>query len=385
MKPRRLKVLVASDSWKDCLAAPAVCAAMAEGAARAAGIDLIVIALSDGGQGWTETLIAATSGRRSLVDVTGPRGERVEASFGLLGYGETAAIEMAAASGLELVPPAERNPWNTTTRGAGELLLAAKNAGANKIVLGIGGSATNDGGAGMAQALGYRLLDEEGEPIPPGGGGLEKLNRIEPGDGPLALEGIEIEVACDVTNPLCGENGASAVFGPQKGADKPMIGRLDAALARLAKIVERDLGRKVADIPGAGAAGGLGAGLLAFTSANLRRGIELAIQETGLQECLAGADLCLTGEGTLDASSAYGKTVAGVAAACAETGVSCVAICGSVRPEAKSLLDKGLTAYFSVAPGPATLWESTAHAAEWIADRAEQVVRTFAAAASRRR
>ncbi len=298
--------------------------------------------MADGGEGTVQALIDATGGALRTAQVTGPLGLPVEAFYGLLGGGETAVIEMAAASGLPLVPPERRDPTVTTTRGTGELMLHAVESGARRLLIGIGGSATNDGGAGMAQALGFRLLDAAGRDLPRGGAALSLLDRIEPPSesARACLEGVEVVVACDVTNPLCGEQGASRVFGPQKGAPPEAVERLDAALAHFAEIALRDLGADVLDLPGAGAAGGLGAGLVAFCHGRLTPGVEMVLQATGLRSRLLGADLCITGEGRLDAQTPYGKTPSGVAAACREHGVPCIAIGGSVDPEARPVLER---------------------------------------------
>jgi glycerate kinase len=302
----------------------------------------------------------------------------------MLGDGRTAVVEMATASGLVLVPKEKRDPRSTTTRGTGELLLAAVEAGARRLIVGIGGSATNEGGAGMAQALGFRLLDPEGREIGPGGGPLGRLDHIEAGDGPSKLSGVEVAVACDVTNPLCGPQGASAVYGPQKGADPEMVAELDRNLARFAKIVERDLGASIAEIPGAGAAGGLGGGLVAFAGGRLERGVDLVIEAVGLRGRLEGADLCLTGEGSIDAQSAFGKTAVGVARSARSVGCPTLALVGSIGEGAEKALDEGIDAYFSICPGPIDLEAAVSEAASLLERAAEQAVRAFLAGVGRR-
>ncbi|MGB9859376.1 MAG: glycerate kinase, partial [Moorellaceae bacterium] len=270
------RIVIAPDSFKESLDAPQVAAAIAAGIKRVLPeVETVEVPLADGGEGLTTTLVAATGGRLMTATVTGPLGEPVTAKWGILGDGRTAVIEMAQASGLPLVPKEKRNPLYTTTYGTGELIRQALEEGCRRLIVGIGGSATNDGGAGMAQALGVKLLDQSGQDIPWGGIGLERLARIEMQDLDPRVKEAEILVACDVDNPLCGPRGASAVYGPQKGATPEMVRRLDAALAHLADIIARDLGLQVRDLPGAGAAGGLGAGLVAFLGATLRRGIEL--------------------------------------------------------------------------------------------------------------
>jgi glycerate kinase len=373
-----MRVVVATDSWKDCLPAQRATAAMTAGVRRAtADANVCEVPMADGGQGTVEALVHATGGHFEFASVSGPLGEPVQARFGVFGDGKTAVVEMAAAAGLELVPPNKRDATKTATRGVGELLLAAAKLGVRRIILGIGGSATNDGGAGLATALGYRLLDEHDLPIEPTGGGLAKLARIDASHRSTALDTIQLEVACDVTNRLVGPNGASHVFGPQKGADAGTVERLDRNLAHFAQLISRDLGREVADIAGAGAAGGLGAGLLAFTNARLVRGVELVIDAVRLESKLKGADLCLTGEGRLDGQSAFGKTAVGVAQLCKRLGVPCVALAGSIGSGVEAVHELGVTAYFGVAPRPASLEESLAHAESWIADSAEQAVRLF--------
>ncbi len=375
-----MKVVIAPDKFKGSLPAPEVATAIARGLARAwpeADVDLVPMA--DGGEGTVEALVKATSGIHREATVTGPLGEPVAARFGLLGDGQTAVLEMAAASGLVLVPADRRNPLRTTTRGTGELLRAALDAGASRVILGIGGSATNDAGAGLAQALGFRLLDAQGQELEPGGGDLGRLDRIDPSGRDPRLDRIELAVACDVDNPLCGPRGASAVFGPQKGATPEMVARLDHNLAHFARIVERDLGVTIADLPGAGAAGGLGGGLVAFAGGRLERGVDLVIRSVGLGDRLNGAVLCLTGEGSLDEQTASGKTAAGVARLARSLGVPTLALAGTIGPGAEAVLHEGIDAYFSICPGPISLDEAIRDAARLLEHVAEQAVRTFLA------
>jgi glycerate kinase len=379
-----MKVIVAPDKFKGSLPAPEAARAIARGVLRAdpsASIDLIPMA--DGGEGTVEALVEATGGDYREAVVTGPLGHPIEARYGRLGDGRTAVIEMAAASGLVLVRNADRNPLEATTFGTGELMLAAIEAGATRLVVGIGGSATNDGGAGMAQALGFRLLDEDGMELKPGGGALEKLDRIiSPEINRLA--GVEIAVACDVANPLCGPSGASAIYGPQKGATPEMIAILDRNLARLAGIIERDLGVSVADRPGSGAAGGLGAGLIAFAGGVLEPGVTLVLEAVGLLERLRAADLCITGEGSIDASSAFGKTAVGVARVARSVGCPTIALAGTVGPGAEETLAEGIDAYFSLCHGPTSLNDAMSHASDWLEKIAEQATRAFLLGQSRR-
>ena len=335
--------------------------------------------MADGGEGTVEALVAATRGSIREIDVTGPLGRPVQASYGLLGDGRTAILEMASASGLALIPPPRRDPTTATTRGTGELLLAAIAAGVDRVILGIGGSATNDGGAGFAQAIGFRLLDSEGREILPGGGALDQLERIDPLGRDPRLDQVTIAVACDVANPLCGPEGASVVFGPQKGADPVTVARLDRNLAHYAGILSRDLGRDVANLPGAGAAGGLGAGLLAFTRATLEPGVTVVARAVGLTEALRGADLVITGEGAIDRSSAGGKTAVGVARLAREQGIPVIALAGTIGRGAEAVTGEGVTAYLSLCNRPMTLENAVVSASGLLAGAAEQAVRIFLA------
>jgi glycerate kinase len=374
------KVVIAPDKFKGSLSAAQAAEAMARGVVRAfpgASIDLVPMA--DGGEGTVDALVAATGGSYHEARLRGPLGEPVVARFGLLGDGQTAAIEMASASGLVLVPPERRNPLFATTFGTGELLLAAIAAGARRVIVGIGGSATNDGGAGLGQALGYGLLDAEGRELGPGGGQLDRLARIDPSGRLPDLEDVAVAVACDVTNPLCGHSGASAVYGPQKGATPAMIATLDANLAHFASIVARDLGIAIRDLPGSGAAGGLGGGLVAFACGGLQRGVDLIIDAVDLAGRLAGAGLCLTGEGALDNQSAFGKTAVGVGRVARSLGCPTLALAGSIGPGAEAVLAQGIDAYFSICRGPVSLEVAMTQAGELLERATEQAVRAFLA------
>jgi glycerate kinase len=375
-----MRVVIAPDKFKGSLTAPEAASAMSRAVARIdprAQIDLVPMA--DGGEGTVAALVSAAGGSYVEARVTGPLGEPVTATFGLLDGGRTAVIEMAAASGLSLVPAPLRDPLRATTRGTGELLLAALGAGARRVIVGIGGSATNDGGAGLGQALGFRLLDSGGRDLGPGAGELSRLARIEPSGRRAELDRAEIAVACDVTNPLCGPHGASAVYGPQKGATPEMIPELDRNLAHFAAIVERDLGVSIRDLPGAGAAGGLGGGLIAFGGGRLQGGVDLLIETVNLRERLRGADLCLTGEGALDAQSAYGKTAVGVARLAHSLGCPTIALAGGIGPGAEAVLDQGVSAYFSICPGPISLDQALSQAQRLLEEASAQVFRVFVA------
>jgi glycerate kinase len=299
----------------------------------------------------------------------------VEAYFGLLGDGQTAVVEMALASGLHLVPEDKRNPLKTTTYGTGELIAAALDQGAKKVIVGIGGSATVDGGAGMAQALGCSLLDQQDRDIPRGGQGLARLSRVDINERHPKLQGVQTVVACDVDNPLTGPQGAPAVYGPQKGATPEMVKQLDGYLANYARIVKRDLGLEIDKVPGAGAAGGLGAGLMAFLGARLKSGVEIVIEASKLEEKLAGADLVITGEGKLDGQTAFGKAPVGVSRLAKKHGIPVVALAGALADDAHEVLDHGIDAIFSIVPRPMSLEEAMKKTDEFVTRTTEQIVR----------
>ena len=375
-----MRVVIAPDKFKGSLTALEAAEAMARGLSRVdSSAEIDRVPMADGGEGTVAALVAATGGSYRTVTVTGPLGEPVAASFRLLGDGRTAVLEMASASGLWLVPPALRDPLRATTRGTGQLLLAALEAGARRVIVGIGGSATNDGGAGLGQALGFRLLDTHGRELEPGGGELDRLARIERTDQVAVLGSATIAVACDVSNPLCGPRGASAVYGPQKGATPEMVERLDRNLGHFADIVARDLDVAVRDIPGSGAAGGLGGGLVAFAGGRLEGGVNLVIEAVNLRERLHAADLCLTGEGALDGQSAFGKTAVGVARLAHSLGCPTLAIAGSIGPGAEAVLEQGVDAYFSICPGPVHIDEAIERASELLENATAQAVRAFLA------
>ena len=375
-----LKIVIAPDKFRGSLSANEAAIAMSRGARRALATASIVVApLADGGEGTVRALVEATTGTFESATVGGPLGEKVEAEFGRLGDGATFVIEMANASGLSLVPIPRRDPGRTSTRGTGELVARAIDSGASRILLGLGGSATNDGGAGFGQALGYRLLDREGLEIGPGGLELSRLDRIDASGSDHRLDSVQIDVMCDVVNPLCGDNGASRVFGPQKGADADLVAKLDANLDHFAKIVERDLGKSIRDVPGAGAAGGLGGGVLAFTRGQLQPGIALVIDVVGLADLLRDADICLTGEGSIDGTSAHGKVIVGAARLASQFQVPTIAIGGRLGAGANAVLDSGIAAIFSLCDGPISLDEAIQSAAELLESATEQVVRLFLA------
>lgn len=373
-----LNILIAPDSFKESLSAVQVADHMAAGV-RLVYSDALIkkVPLSDGGEGLTEALTSAMGGVIKQCLVTDPCGGKVSAAYGVV-ENHTAIIEMAQASGLELVPRDQRNPLTATTFGTGELIRAALDQGCRTIIIGIGGSATNDGGAGMAQALGARLLDSSGQEISWGGGGLLDLERIDVSQLDPRLAETEVRVACDVTNPLYGPQGASYIYGPQKGADPDMVKSLDQALQHWAKVINRDLGIDVADVPGSGAAGGLGAGLLAFAGGKLQPGLDLVMDALQMEDMLSsGLDLVITGEGSINGQSLYGKVPVGLARRAKQHGVPVVAIVGSIGPGAESVYQHGIDALLSIAPGPITLDESLSRAGELIMQAAQTALRLF--------
>lgn len=309
-----MRIVIAPDSFKGSLTAREVSDAIEEGVKCVfPKAQIIKIPMADGGEGTVECLVEATGGRIFKKEVIGPLGGPVKASFGILGDRTTAAIEMASASGLPLVPPEKKNPLMTTTFGTGQLMEAALDEGCRRMIIGIGGSATNDGGAGMLQALGIHLLDQAGTEIGPGGAELLRLRKIDISSMDPRIRNTKILVASDVQNPLCGPTGASRIYGPQKGANEEMILLLDCALKNFADIVFRDFGREIENIPGAGAAGGLGAGLMAFFDSEMKPGIDIVIQAVQLEEAIKGSHFVITGEGEISQSTIYGKTPIGVA------------------------------------------------------------------------
>ncbi|HEY8346139.1 MAG TPA: glycerate kinase [Symbiobacteriaceae bacterium] len=371
-----MRIVIAPDSFKGSLTAAQAAEAMARGAARVfPEAEIQTVPMADGGEGTVEALVAGTGGRIEKRTVTGPLGQPVEAHFGLLGDGKTAVIEMAAASGLLLVPKEKRDPRITTTYGTGELIRAALDLGVERIVVGIGGSATNDGGAGMVQALGGKLLKADGTPVGFGGAALLELDRIDLTGLDPRLKAVELLVACDVDNPLTGPRGASAVYGPQKGATPEMVELLDRALTHLADVVQRDLGQDLRNEPGAGAAGGLGFGLMSFLGARLRPGIEVVMEAVGIDRILAGATLVLTGEGRTDGQTLAGKVPLGVARRAAAHGVPAVVISGAVTADADALLSHNIAALVSIVSGPMSLEEAMANAGELLERASAHVLR----------
>jgi glycerate 2-kinase len=370
-----VRLVIAPDKFKGCLDAARVCRAISAGWKRAyPSADIVEIPMADGGEG-TVVALATRLIRRTVV---GPLPEmKVEATFGFLDDPATAVIEMSAASGLALLKSEDRDPMRTTTFGAGQLINAAAEMGAQKIIVGLGGSATIDCGIGAAQACGLPVLLEDGQPVaetePLTGRDLEHVVFIKHGRGGKA-DRLTIEAACDVTNPLCGPNGAAAIYGPQKGATPEQVKWFDSQLARIAA---RTGNQAIAEMPGTGAAGGLGFALAAFFGAKLRPGIEIVMEATRLEDRLRGADLCITGEGRLDEQSLHGKAVIGVARLCKRLGVPCVALAGAIGSGAERLLEEGVTSYLSICEGPMDLAVAMAKAEELLANAAASFARQF--------
>lgn len=373
-----MKIVIAPDSYKESLSAQEV-ATQIEAGFREIFPDASYVKLpvADGGEGTVEAMVAATQGRIVEVQVTGPLGDKIDAFFGLSGDEKTAFIEMAAASGLERVPPAQRNPLLTTSYGTGELIRSALDHGVKHCIIGIGGSATNDGGAGMAQALGAKLLDAQGESIGFGGGALDALKRVDVSELDQRIKRCRFEVACDVTNPLTGKLGASAVFGPQKGATPAMIVQLDNALKQYAEVIRHSLDIDVDQVPGSGAAGGMGAALLAFCGAELRQGIEIVTEALGLDELVRDASLVITGEGRIDSQTVHGKVPIGVARVAKRYNKPVVGIAGSLTADVGVVHEHGLDAVFSVLYNICSLEEALDNAAANVRMTARNVAATI--------
>lgn len=382
-----MKIVVAIDSLKGSLSSLEAGQAIREGALRAdARAEVAVRPLADGGEGTVEALVAGMNGTRCGVSVTGPLGEPVECTYGILPDGQTAVVEMSGAAGITLVDPARRDPLRATTYGVGEVLRDAIGRGCRRFLVGIGGSATNDGGVGMLQALGYEFLDASGRPIAPGAAGLAELCTIRADHVLPQLDQCSFKIACDVINPLCGPQGCSAVYGPQKGATPAMIEKMDGWLNRYAALAARLYpGKADPDHPGAGAAGGMGFAFLAFTHATLESGIDIVLEETDLAAYVRQADLVVTGEGRLDGQTAMGKAPVGVARLARQYGKPVIAFAGSVTPDAIACNGAGIDAFFPILRGVCTLEEAMDpdNARRNLADTAEQVFRLWKAAGKR--
>ena len=371
-----MKIVIAPDSFKGNLTAKEAADAVEIGIKRVIqDAEIVKVPMADGGEGTVQALVDATKGQIITVEVNGPVGNLIKAGFGILGTQDTAVIEMATASGLPLVPGDKRNPMLTTTYGTGELIRSALDKGCSKLIVGIGGSATVDGGAGMAQALGVRLLDKNGNEIPRGGGGLEHLDHIDVSSLDPRIAETSTIVACDVDNPLVGPRGGPEVFGPQKGATPEMVKMLDRFLDKYADIIKRDVGMDVKNVPGAGAAGGLGAGLMAFLGAHLKSGIDIVIEASGLEKYLKDADIVITGEGKIDRQTIYGKTPIGVARTAKKYGVPVIAFAGNIGDDSQIVYENGIDALMSIISYPMTLDMAMERSQEFLADSAERVFR----------
>jgi len=371
-----MKIVVAPGSFKGSLTAFQVSDAIEKGFKRIfLDANIVKIPMADGGDGTLECLVKCTNGKRINKTVTGPLGKNVRAYYAVLGDEKTAVIETAASSGLKLLKTEEYNPMLTTTYGTGEMIKSALNKGFRKIIIGVGGSATNDAGTGMAQALGVKLLDSSEKNIPFGGIGLKKLDKIDISGIDKRIAEAEIVGVCDVSNPLAGTHGAANVYSRQKGATPKMIKELDSYLEHFARIVKRDLGKDVREIPGAGAGGGMGAGLMVFLNAKLKPGAEIVAEKLKLSEHMKDADLVVTGEGSLDAQTIYGKTPIGVSKIAKKFGIPVIVITGQIGQGAEKLYNMGVDAMLSIAQGPISLDDSISNAENLIISASESVAR----------
>jgi glycerate kinase len=370
-----MKILIASDSFKGSATTMEVADSIEKGFAGIyQGVEIVKVPMADGGEGTVETLVAGMDGEFAYEEVTGPLGEGVQAKYGII-KDEIAIIEMAEASGLVLVKEEMRNPLLTTTYGTGELILSALKRGYRKIYVGIGGSATNDGGMGMAKALGYRFLDRDGNEIPDGGGALGQLQRIDRSKVTPLIEDAKITVMCDVENPLYGTDGAAYVYGPQKGANPEMVKLLDENLKHFADILRRDMDVDIGDIPGSGAAGGLGGGLMAFCRAELKPGIEMVLDIQQFEGQLQGVDLVITGEGRIDGQSAKGKVPAGVAKLASKLNKPVVAIAGGIGEGTEGLYSMGIDLILPIVDRPMGLGEAMGEAKTLLEKTGERLAR----------
>lgn len=371
-----MNILVAPQAFKGSLDATEVAQAIARGVRQVfPKAEIKVLPVADGGEGTVRAMVQASGGHTVTTRVMGPLERPVNATWGVLGGGEVGVIEMAAASGLPLIRRDQRNPMRTTTYGTGELIRHALDLGMRQLIVGIGGSATNDGGAGMAMALGVRFLDESGQELPLGGAALARLDRIDASQLDARILGLRVEVACDVNNPLTGPTGASHIYGPQKGADARMAHELDAALERYAAVLERDLGKAVRDVPGAGAAGGLGAGLIAFLGAELKSGVDIVFSAIRLDQYLKDSDFVITGEGRIDRQDLFGKAPMAVAQRAHAIGIPTIAIVGSTGRDYHVVFDHGLDAVIGTVNRPMPLDRAVAEAPRLVAEAALRACR----------
>ena len=373
-----MKIVIAPDSFKDSLSAQGVAEAIALGLAQVwPQATLIKCPMADGGEGTVESILAACEGELRRTRVRGPLGAPVDAAWGWLPHNRTAIIEMAEASGLQLVPPGQRDACISSTFGTGELIRAALDAGAQRVILAIGGSATNDGGAGAMQALGVKLLDAQNQSLVPGGLALAQLARLDLSGLDRRLADVRFDIAADVNNPLCGPHGASAIFGPQKGASPAQVVQLDQALGHFAKLCAQALGKDVRDEPGSGAAGGLGFAAKAFLGAQFQAGVEVVAELVGLAEAVKDADLVITGEGRFDAQTLRGKTPFGVARIAKRYAVPVIVIAGTLGEGYQELYQHGIDAAFAVTSGPMTLEQACAEAPRLLRERATDIARVW--------
>ena len=378
-----MKIVIAPDSFKDSLSAQAVADAIASGLAEVwPDAELVKCPMADGGEGTVEAVLDACEGQWMSAQVSGPLGDSVSAQWGWLAQSRTAIIEMAMASGLQLLTLKQRDACLTSTEGTGQLISAALDAGAQRVILAIGGSATNDGGSGMLSALGARFLDRNDQPLPRGGRALTDLARIDLSDLDPRLANVRVEIAADVDNPLCGPTGASHIFGPQKGASPDQVLALDAALAHFADHSARTLGRDLRDSPGSGAAGGMGFAAKAYLNASFRAGVEVVADLTGLEQALVGADLVITGEGRFDAQTLRGKTPLGVARVAQRQRIPVIVLAGTLGEGYEQLYRHGISAAFALTSGPMDLEHACREAPRLLQERARDVARVWQLTAS---
>ncbi len=373
-----MKIVIAPDSFKGSLSALEVAKSIQKGILNVdETIETVIVPMADGGEGTVQSLIDASGGKIVDLKVHDPLFREINSFYGIMGDGVTAVIEMAAASGLPLLNPEERNPLLTTTYGTGELIKDALNRGCKNFIIGLGGSATNDGGCGMAQALGVKFLDENGNELDMSGDQLSNIWSIDLSGIDMRIKNASFLAACDVDNPLCGAKGASAVYGPQKGASEKDVITLDNGLNHFAQIVKQQLKLDIKDVPGSGAAGGLGAGVLIFLNARLERGITIVTRTTQLAEKMDGADLVITGEGKIDFQTAFGKTPFGVAQIAKTKNIPVIVLAGSLGEGYQSLYEKGFDGIFSIIDKPMSLQEAIDQAAKLLENAAENVVRLW--------
>jgi glycerate kinase len=373
-----MKIVIAPDSFKGSLSALEAAKSIQRGIKNVDdGIETVIVPMADGGEGTVQSLIDASGGEIVELTVHDPLFREIKSFYGIMGDGVTAVIEMAAASGLPLLKPEERNPIKTTTYGTGELIKDALNRGCRNFIIGLGGSATNDGGCGMARALGVKFFDDKGRETGQGGGELSKIRSIDLSGIDQRIRNAVFTAACDVDNPLCGANGASAVYGPQKGASEKEVIILDQGLNHFSQMVKQQLNLDIRNVPGSGAAGGLGAGVMIFLNATLERGITIVTRTARLKEKTMGADLVITGEGRIDFQTAFGKTPFGVAQIAKEKNIPVIAIAGSLGEGSKTLYEKGFDGVFSIINKPMSLQDAIDNAAELLENAAENIIRLW--------